>query len=638
MGILEGQFVVVDKRYIIVRLVSDEIMRAEELSGAERQILKALRKLGGTGTPWQVIEKSVPDEIEPRVRAVRDHIKALMASAGRPVDERRANELVRSLLELIQEGREDYRVDVARLITAECIPVWIDVEVPVQKKVHGELLGTVAPKVNSELVALSSTKQGRRAASALLSQVEVMNASSWLQSKGLVILSESLEKYYSLASKKVGEQDLPERRALKALKKERGRMKMGDLAKLAHLTDKEVPIAVGWLKRKGWASIQKVGGDSIVEITDEGKQAIERRGKDEETIELLAKGEMHQRDIDDIVLKQLSSRQDVLKLREEVMRWVSLTPDGDKVLAAGLEDVDEVSQLTPEMLRSGSWKETRVRPYDAGTFAPVTDNGKRHPMARLVGDVRRIFLDIGFTEVDMDYVQGCFWDMDALFTPQDHPARDMQDTFYLSSPSEIELPAREIVERVRSAHEKGAAGSRGWGGKWDEKTSRKALLRTHTTVNSIRYLAEHPKPPVRTFTVSRVFRREATDSTHLPEFAQVEGIVMEEGASLAMLKGVLAEFLTRLGCEDWRFRPGYFPYTEPSLETEVYFGGKWMELGGAGVFRPEVTAPFGIDTPVIAWGMGLERLAMMIYGVSDIRKLYMSDVDWLKSAPLLRRT
>jgi phenylalanyl-tRNA synthetase alpha chain len=611
-------------------------MRADELSGTERQVLKALWKLKGTGTPWQVIENSVPAEIEPSVRAIRESVRAMLAAGTQQSDDRRVNELVRSVLALASEPREDYRVQAARLLSSEGIPTWIDLEMPLQRKAFAEMLGETVPKVSAEVLALSKSGAGRRVAAGLLSQVDVMNAASWLQSKGLVILSESLEKYYSLASKKAGEQDLPERRAIKALKKERGRLRMPDLAKAAHLTEREVPIAVGWLKRKGWASIQKSGSETIIELTEDGKAALERRGKDEEAIELLAKSELHARDIDDFILKQLSSRQDLLKVREEVMRWVSLTPEGDKVVAAGLGDVEEVTQLTPEMLRSGGWKGLRVRPYDSGTFAPLAANGKRHPMARLVREVRRIFLDMGFTEVDMDYVQGCFWDMDALFTPQDHPARDMQDTFYLAEPREIALPSDEIVQKVRTAHEGGAAGSRGWGGVWDERMARQAILRTHTTVNSIRYLAEHTKPPVRTFTVSRVFRREATDARHLPEFTQVEGIAMEEGASLSMLKGVLAEFLGRLGCEEWRMRPGYFPYTEPSLEVEVHFAGRWMELGGAGIFRPEVTESFGLEAPVIAWGMGLERLAMITYGVDDVRKLYMSDVDWLRAAPLRR--
>ena len=143
-------------------------------------------------------------------------------------------------------------------------------------------------------------------------------------------------------------------------------------------------------------------------------------------------------------------------------------------------------------------------------------------------------------------------------------------------------------------------------------------------------MSDNPDPPVRVFSVGRVFRREALDSTHLPEFTQVEGIIVEPNANFGMLIGVLKEFYRRMGFDDVRVRPAYFPYTEPSLEVEVRFGDRWLELGGAGIFRPEVTAPFGIECPVLAWGLGLERLAMLRLGIKDIRMLYQSDLQWLK--------
>jgi phenylalanyl-tRNA synthetase alpha chain len=226
--------------------------------------------------------------------------------------------------------------------------------------------------------------------------------------------------------------------------------------------------------------------------------------------------------------------------------------------------------------------------------------------------------------------------MDALFTAQDHPVREMQDTLYLTRPATIELPDRELVDRVREMHERGDGDSDGWQYQWETEEARRALLRTHTTVNTIRYLAEHPDPPVKVFSVGPVFRNEALDSTHLPEFVQVEGIVMEEGASLSMLVGLLREFYARMGLPDVRIRPGYFPYTEPSLEPEIYHNGQWMELGGAGIFRPEVTKPLGVQHPVLAWGLGLERLVMTLLEVKDIRKLYVSDLDWLRESPAVR--
>jgi phenylalanyl-tRNA synthetase alpha chain len=162
------------------------------------------------------------------------------------------------------------------------------------------------------------------------------------------------------------------------------------------------------------------------------------------------------------------------------------------------------------------------------------------------------------------------------------------------------------------------------------------LLRTHTTVDTVNYLKKHPDPPRRVFSVDRVFRNEAVDATHLPEFHQVEGIVMEEGANLRMLIGTLKAIYAKMGFKDLRVRPAYFPYTEPSLEIEVWYNDKWMELGGAGIFRPEVTVPLGVKHPVLAWGLGLERLAMMTLGLKDIRDLYISDVEWLRNAPLVK--
>jgi phenylalanyl-tRNA synthetase alpha chain len=243
---------------------------------------------------------------------------------------------------------------------------------------------------------------------------------------------------------------------------------------------------------------------------------------------------------------------------------------------------------------------------------------------------------MGFTEIEGPYVRSAFWNMDALFTPQDHPAREMQDTFYLSEPSRAKLVDAE-VERVQRVHEGDASiGSRGWRNPWSRAVAEQMLLRTHTTVDTVQYLARHPAPPVKVFSVDRVFRNEALDATHLPEFHQVEGVVMEEGANLRQLVGLLRGFYAKMGFERLRVRPAYFPYTEPSLEIEVHYNGRWMELGGAGIFRQEVTEPIGVKHPVLAWGLGLERLAMMMLGLKDVRELYVSDVEWMRTTPLVR--
>jgi phenylalanyl-tRNA synthetase alpha chain len=284
----------------------------------------------------------------------------------------------------------------------------------------------------------------------------------------------------------------------------------------------------------------------------------------------------------------------------------------------------------------GTWQKKDIRPYDIHAFAPACFGGKVHPLVYLISKIRQIFLEMGFKEIEGDFVESCFWNMDMLFIPQDHPAREMQDTLYCKKPSKIKLEEKSLIGRIAKVHEEGGGtSSTGWGYKFSKIESERALLRTHTTVNTIRYLYNNPKPPCKVFSIGRVFRKENLDATHLPEFYQIEGIVHEEDTNFRQLIGVLKEFYRRIGFEKIRFRPGYFPYTEPSMEVEVFWNNEWMELGGSGLFRPEVTEPIGVKNPVLAWGLGLERLAMLKFDLKDMRDLYISDLDWQRKTPLI---
>ena len=334
-------------------------------------------------------------------------------------------------------------------------------------------------------------------------------------------------------------------------------------------------------------------------------------------------------------LRDLLSRRDFIREHDRIVREVSLLQRGKQAISEGLTFDEEISLLSPELLKSGKWKNFRLRPYDLKAPVPVLSGSRSHPLLRTIRLVSSIFADMGFAEIDDDYVQSTFWDMDVLFTPQDHPARDMQDTFYLSNPAEMDLDGK-LAPRVRSAHQNGGGtGSTGWGYRWNPDEAKKTLLRTHTTVATIKHLAGNTVPPVKAFTVGRIFRREAMDATHLSEFHQIEGVVMEKDASFDMLCGVLREFYTRMGFEKVRMRPGYFPYTEPSMEIDAFYNGKWIEMGGSGMFRPEVLRPLSIKYPVMAWGLGLERLVMIKYGFKDIRDLYVSDVSSLQKLPVV---
>ena len=339
--------------------------------------------------------------------------------------------------------------------------------------------------------------------------------------------------------------------------------------------------------------------------------------------------------LDSAMLEHFQARKGLVESVVMTTRTWKVTSKGMDVAADALVEQQTVSEITTELLQSDAWKDAEFRSFDVSLESSTPRTGRSHPMQALIERVRSIFLEMGFSELVDDYVQTAGWNMDALFIPQDHPAREMQDTFYLENPSSLELP-KHLTDAWGAIHEHGGdTGSVGWGGDFSEETSKKGLLRTHTTVNTIQYLAENPTEACRVFSVDRVFRKEAIDRTHLPEFHQIEGIIMEEGANLQMLVTTLKTFYAKMGYPEVRVRPAYFPYTEPSLEIEVKWRGKWLELGGAGIFRPEVTEPLGIASPVLAWGMGLERLAMLVLGLDDIRQLYISDLEWLRNQPIL---
>jgi phenylalanyl-tRNA synthetase alpha chain len=246
---------------------------------------------------------------------------------------------------------------------------------------------------------------------------------------------------------------------------------------------------------------------------------------------------------------------------------------------------------------------------------------------------------MGFTEVVSPMVESAFWNFDALFQPQDHPARDMQDTFYMREPAEAPLPDAKVVEPVRRTHEDGwETGSEGWGYTWNPERSKQVVLRTHTTAATIRALAANPHPPGKFFCVGWTYRNETISFKHLPVFHQVDGIIVDEEANLASLMGTLQEFYSKMGFGRVKFKPAFYPYTEPSVDVVVYMESrrKWLEMGGAGIFRPEVTLPLGCRWPVLAWGLGIERLAMLRFGLSDIRDLYGTNLDSLQQVPLCR--
>jgi len=464
----------------------------------------------------------------------------------------------------------------------------------------------------------------------------VMSAAGILESRGLIEVKKDVNDIVSLtdSGKQYAEEGLPERKILKSLGLKNS-IPMKDISKETGLNSSEVKIAIGWLVRKKWATIDK----GVVEITDDGLKAMDTESNDEELLKKLL--EMQQLlffEPSKIIkngFKLLKQRKGIITIKKDVKYLLKVTEEGKNILDLGIDLTYTTTQLTHEQLKTGSWKSLKFRSYDINAEHPETFPGKIHPLTRIIEEIREVFLNMGFTESSGNILESAFWNFDCLFQPQDHAAREMQDTFYIKNPQHSRLPDNELVKRVSDVHENGGTtGSEGWQYPWDREMAKQSVLRTHTTCVSARFLSKY-KPPLKMFSVGRVFRRETITYKHLPEFHQVEGIVAAEDINYKNLLGIIEEFYHKLGFKV-RFRPAYFPYTYLSTECEIYLPEKesWIELGGSGMFRPEVLEPLGVETPVLAFGLGIERLAMLKLGITDIRMLYKSDIGWLRKLPV----
>jgi len=472
------------------------------------------------------------------------------------------------------------------------------------------------------LLALKDSKNGVKeiASHTKLGEDSVMRALYWLQEKGAVKITKKEDYEFRLGSE--GERFLkhgfPESRILiKAKEKE---------IEVNELSNEEKSVGLPWAKRNNWVELLSGDGKTYIKITENGKRAIKEGHDAAIVLEKIKNGE---KIVESELIKQLLKRGEVIKKIEKSEIKVQLTEKGVE-LAEEIRPEKEVNVLTKEMIVSGKWKELNLRPYDVKAPVEKLVPGKKHPLRAVIDAIRKIFIEMGFEEMEDNLIESSFWNFDALFQPQDHPARDLMDTFYLANPEKISLPKGEVVERVKKVHEKN------WKYKWRRDVAEQAILRTHDTAISPKYMVDiregRRKAPGRYFTVGRVYRNEATDYKHLSEFHQVGGIIVDENATFRDLLGLLKEFFRKLGFEKIRFRPSYFPYTEPSLEVEVFYKEKktWLELGGAGVFRPEVCLPTWGKYPVLAWGISLERPTMLMMNLGDIRTFYKNDLNWLR--------
>ncbi|KAK6052198.1 phenylalanine--tRNA ligase, alpha subunit [Cooperia oncophora] len=359
-------------------------------------------------------------------------------------------------------------------------------------------------------------------------------------------------------------------------------------------------VGVSKALASGWISIDKSGG--AIRLVRKCESVVDTVRAQLDALNL---GE----EVDAKAVTELKKR----KLVSEVLtKYVIVKKGPNFTTNISKPEVD----LTPEMIASGSWKSKTFKQYNFDALGVQPPCGHLHPLMKVRSEFRQIFFSMGFTEMPTNrYVESSFWNFDALFQPQQHPARDAHDTFFVSDPALSTVFPLDYLERVTTVHCKGGYGSAG-----------KATARPHLDA-----MSAHGFKPTKMFSIDRVFRNETLDATHLAEFHQVEGVIAERNLSLAHLIGVFTEFFKKLGIENLRFKPTYNPYTEPSMEIFAYHKGlkKWVEIGNSGMFRPEMLLPMGLppDVNVAGYGLSLERPTMIRYGIDNIRDMFGPKVD-----------
>jgi len=467
---------------------------------------------------------------------------------------------------------------------------------PIEKKIINALKET-------QKLSLEELEQKTK-----LSSDQVRRGIEWLKLKGLADVIESTETKHKLSSDgdDVLKNGLPERKLVNLLKEG---PKSFDQVKES-LSESDFNAAIANAKRNDWIQIEK---------DDAGNTTISLKVQDPQpSAEEKVLQEINQGNFDQNALYHDKNQ------HEKLVGYFRLKK---------LELVDEIVKKSKtvsltEKAKDIDTSQTGLAEIDVEAAVPLSHVARAHPLKEVINEIRETFTSLGFTEVLGNFTQPSFWNFDALFTPQDHPAREMQDTFYLKDFAANKIASPVQIKQISKSHRLG------WRYNWSIEEAKKMVLRTHTTCVTIKYLADNKPDEARIFSLGRVFRNEKVSYKHLAEFNQVEGIVVGKDVTLRDLMGLQQEFYRKMGLTKVRFWPTFFPYTEPSLQSMVYNErlGKWVELFGMGIFRHEVTRPLGITKPVLAWGGGIERIAMLKYGLDDVREFYNNNLGWLRTA------
>lgn len=463
-----------------------------------------------------------------------------------------------------------------------------------------------------------------------LDRTSALRALEYLQNKNIVTLSKTKKKIIEIGLNGAlyKQKGLPERRLLNLLNEKRI-LKFDEAQKQSSLSDDEFKVSVGVLKKKALVEI-KNGKIILTGKTDE----ISKKSLEELFIEALPLDYNLLTPEQSYALKSLERRKSIIQIKEEETINVGITKTGEEIIKSQKKFGELIEVISPKLLgKESSWKGKKFRRYDVTSSLPTISGGKRHFVNQAIDYGREIWTEMGFEEMSGNLIQSSFWNFDALFTAQDHPVREMQDTFFINK--KTELPDKKLVKSVKQSHEQGVDKSKGWNYDWNEEEAKRLVLRTHTTCLSANTLSNLSKKelPKKFFAIGKCFRNETVDWSHGFEFNQTEGIVVAPNLSFRHLLGYLKEFFKKMGFEKVRFAPAYFPYTEPSVEIHAWHPEKkvWLELGGAGIFRPEVVIPLlGENITVLAWGPGFDRIIMDYYGIKDLREMYKNNLPQLR--------
>ncbi len=461
-----------------------------------------------------------------------------------------------------------------------------------------------------------------------IDETTLLRALKFLENKNILKLNIKTKQIIDLGTNGIyyKKTHLPERNLLLVLTNNNS-LSFEEAQKLTKLSDNEFKVALGTLKSKAMLEIKN--GKIILTAK---KEEITKKFLEEKLLEKLPVEKNSLTPEEMLAFNNLEKRKEIIEIKNESEISIELTEIGKSIAGKKISD-NLIEEVTPEII--ASWKKNKeFRVYDIKYLVPKIHGGKKHFVNQAIEYAKRIWLDLGFKEMTGEKVVSSFWNFDALFTAQDHPVREMQDTFFIKTENG-KLPNKSLVESIKKAHSNGIENSKGWNSEWKEEEAEKIVLRAHTTCLSAKTLSEIKKEnlPAKFFALGKCFRNETVDWSHGFEFNQTEGIVIDKNANFRHLLGYLKEFFAKMGFEKIRFTPSYFPYTEPSVEIYVWNKerNKWVELGGAGIFRPEVTVPLlGEKIPVLAWGPGFDRIIMNYYEIKDLREMYENDIKKLR--------